>query len=402
MKNIYLLKKFSELFSIDILYTENNTLNILSNRKIYSPVYINTEFRRRLITMASTQNAPYIYIDIFQAYYCCINVNGLYIIIGPMHTQPLEDHKLHSFYSHYRINQSNTLPIHVYHTKEVYDIIGIISNTLLDATYEPEELALINNILPQSTTLSESNEKQLFHLELSSQPLPSYQYYEDRKFIDLVREGNVQEAIEHNMKIDNIALNLSQDALMNYHNMSITEITLCTGAVIASGLSPNMAYRISAFYMQKLDTCDTVEEIVQCRIRAIEDLIQHLQKNKQSHCSSNYTGRCKDYIEEHYSEKIYLHDVANALDINQNYLSRIFKKEEGISFQEFIIKTRIKNAAKLLIYSDESLASIAEDVNFSSQSYMGKMFIKYKGMTPKEYRNHFRNDTQYFYNDSIS
>ena len=115
---------------------------------------------------------------------------------------------------------------------------------------------------------------------------------------------------------------------MNYHNMSITEITLCTGAVIASGLSPNIAYRVSAFYMQKLDTCNTVEEIVQCRICAIEDLIQHLQKNKQSHCSSNYTGRCKDYIEEHYSEKIYLHDVANALDINENYLSRIFNRDE--------------------------------------------------------------------------
>ena len=89
---------------------------------------------------------------------------------------------------------------------------------------------------------------------------------------------------------------------------------------------------------------------------------------------------------KHYREKIYLEDIAENLGVSSTYLSRLFRKETGICLQDYITEFRVERAANLLIYSNESLPRIAEYVNFPSQSYFGKVFKKYKQMTPRKYR----------------
>ncbi|MCC8066683.1 MAG: helix-turn-helix transcriptional regulator, partial [Clostridiales bacterium] len=71
-------------------------------------------------------------------------------------------------------------------------------------------------------------------------------------------------------------------------------------------------------------------------------------------------------------------------------LSRLFKKETGVSIQDFINNVRVEKAANLLRYSEESLSEIAEYVNFPSQSYFGKIFRQKKQMTPKQYRELYK------------
>ena len=99
----------------------------------------------------------------------------------------------------------------------------------------------------------------------------------------------------------------------------------------------------------------------------------------------------KDYIRKHYREKIYLADVAEELGLSEGYLSRLFRKESDESFQDYVNRERVARASNLLLYSDFSLSQIAEYVSFPNQSYFGKMFKKYKGMTPKAFRDRYRN-----------
>ena len=115
-----------------------------------------------------------------------------------------------------------------------------------------------------------------------------------------------------------------------------------------------------------------------------------MQKRLAQHKSSSYTERCKDYINKHYREKIYLETIAELLGISPTYLSRLFKKENGDSIQDYINQVRIDRAANMLIYSDATLPAIAAYVHFPSQSYFGRVFLKLKGMTPKQYRDRYR------------
>lgn len=196
------------------------------------------------------------------------------------------------------------------------------------------------------------------------------------------------EAMAFDHRLDGV-VDFSNESFMYYHDMAIAKVTLCTSATIACGLAPEIAYNTSAKYMQKLGVCENVNQIIEYRNRAIADLLKQLQNTKLHGFKSRYVEICKSYIREHYTEKIYIGRIATELQLSESYLSRIFKKEVGISFQEFLVKTRVENAAFMLVNSDSSLAEIAESVNFSSQSYMGKMFIKHIGMTPKEYRKQF-------------
>ena len=103
--------------------------------------------------------------------------------------------------------------------------------------------------------------------------------------------------------------------------------------------------------------------------------------------SSNYVEQSRDYVRKHYREKIYLEDVAEALKISPTYLSRLFKRETGQNFQDYINEVRVDRAANLLKYSEMSLSEISQYVNFPNQSYFGKIFKKYKNITPRAYRD---------------
>ena len=57
-----------------------------------------------------------------------------------------------------------------------------------------------------------------------------------------------------------------------------------------------------------------------------------------------------------------------------------------MTLQDYVVQIRVEHAANLLTFSNESISTISDYVNFPSQSYFGKMFLRYKNMTPREYR----------------
>ena len=75
------------------------------------------------------------------------------------------------------------------------------------------------------------------------------------------------------------------------------------------------------------------------------------------------------------------------MKLNETYLSKLFRKETGLSISEYIRNKKIEEAMALLRYSEKTSIEIATDLGFSSHSYFISVFKKVCGMTPKEYRN---------------
>ena len=98
----------------------------------------------------------------------------------------------------------------------------------------------------------------------------------------------------------------------------------------------------------------------------------------------------KRYIEDHLHEKIYVEDLASLIHVNEQYFMRVFKKETGKSVTEYITERRISLASALLKNTDKSINFIADSVGCDNYSYFTKLFKKYTGFTPREYRNQFQ------------
>lgn len=79
-------------------------------------------------------------------------------------------------------------------------------------------------------------------------------------------------------------------------------------------------------------------------------------------------------------------DIANHVYLNPDYLTRIFKKETGLSISDYLMQQRIEYAKKLLRTTDQSVSEIALTSGYSNLSYFSTTFKKMAGTTPVEYR----------------
>lgn len=101
--------------------------------------------------------------------------------------------------------------------------------------------------------------------------------------------------------------------------------------------------------------------------------------------------RILQYIENHYTEKILLSDIAEQENLDLYYLSHFFKECFGISFQEYVTRLRCEKARQLLLLTDYSLLDICLNCGFSDPKYFKKGFQSQYGCTPKSYRSNFKN-----------
>ena len=225
-----------------------------------------------------------------------------------------------------------------------------------------------------------------YELETEDEDSYRHTYQEEHRILDMVRLGNVEEAVRLSNEMDFHVTRLAANKLTHWRNMLIVGVTLCTRAAIEGGVKPYIAYRISDYYIIKGSECREPSRILEWRNQAIEELAGKVYEVRKKNHTSVHVEQCKDYIEQHYREKIYLDYIAGNLGISGSYLSRLFKKETGIRFQDYINEVRLRRAAHLLVYSEEPIPKISAYVNFPSQSYFGKLLKEKTGYTPRQYR----------------
>ena len=95
------------------------------------------------------------------------------------------------------------------------------------------------------------------------------------------------------------------------------------------------------------------------------------------------------FIDEHI-ESLSLEQVSDAVGLSSYYFSKLFKKEKGIGFSNYISLIRISHAKQMLEETELPLTDIALQSGFSSTPYFSQVFKKQEGMTPGEYRRTVR------------
>lgn len=94
----------------------------------------------------------------------------------------------------------------------------------------------------------------------------------------------------------------------------------------------------------------------------------------------------KNYLDEHYAEKIVLDELAEKYYINKYYLTKIFKETYGSTISNYLIAMRITKAKQLLRFTDMTVDEIGSVVGMSDANYFSRMFRKVEGISPREYR----------------
>ena len=183
---------------------------------------------------------------------------------------------------------------------------------------------------------------------------------------------------------------VAQNPLNQERTIAICSVTLVTRAAIEGGVPPVLAYQVSDLYINRIDQCQNIREIQNCyreNIYLFTHMVMDEQRKKQT---SGYVENCKNYIHKNYQQNITVESAAGFLGISSSYLSRLFKRQTGQTVKNYLMAYRVEQAKNLLKYSDATLTQISDYVCFYSQSHFGSVFRKYTGMTPRQFREKYK------------
>ncbi|OJG52098.1 hypothetical protein RV06_GL001113 [Enterococcus haemoperoxidus] len=128
-----------------------------------------------------------------------------------------------------------------------------------------------------------------------------------------------------------------------------------------------------------------------------KEMMQHLDKfmkrKKKYTLSESYNKQFSEgvnkaiqFIKKNFKQKTTIDDIANHVYLNPQYFGRLFRKELGISVNDYINILKVEESCRLLHETDLPLYRIATEVGFADSSYFTRVFTKYLKMTPHEYR----------------
>lgn len=201
-----------------------------------------------------------------------------------------------------------------------------------------------------------------------------------------------------NMKLVKVFMNplfsegcgtLSEDPIRNLKYHMVVLAALIARYCIKGGMTPEESYNLSDYYIMKTDKCKTESEIRTVHYELIAGYTNKMRQVKLREVYSKQIVHAVDYIICHLHNRILLEETAKYLKISSAHLSRLFKKEIGVSFGEYVNKLKIEEAASLLLYTEYSDTEISNLLAFSSQSYFIKVFKKHMGTTPKKYKKQY-------------
>ncbi|WP_427180441.1 helix-turn-helix domain-containing protein [Paenibacillus sp. TC-CSREp1] len=145
--------------------------------------------------------------------------------------------------------------------------------------------------------------------------------------------------------------------------------------------------KASMAYLLKLSTLDEMTNWF--RKRLFQPVIRFWREQEESQYM-NIARRMIRLIEERYDRDLSLEACAEELNFHPVYLSRVFKKEAGVNFTEYLAEYRMEKAKTWLQTTDLKIAEIAEKLNYTNPTAFIRTFRKITGTTPGKYREQQR------------
>lgn len=181
-------------------------------------------------------------------------------------------------------------------------------------------------------------------------------------------------------------LNL-REPLRHLKDSAIVFTSLTARAAICGGLSPELAYTLNDYYIQSLESCSSIPEIQEILDGMFRDYVSRVHVMKQNPKVSRQIQDGCNYIQIHSAEKLRISDIAAQVGYAEYYFSKKFKKEMGISVNDYIKQVRVERAKIILRSKKTNIQDISHDLGFSTRSQFAEIFHKFTGMSPAEYRN---------------
>lgn len=167
----------------------------------------------------------------------------------------------------------------------------------------------------------------------------------------------------------------------------------CSIACYAQNKTLADLFTRSFTYEKMLQSYSSIEEL--CRgvdfcIRQYHGIVVEKDGEETPYTAQERIQDILHYLEENMDRMISRREAAKYVFLNEDYFSRIFRKEMGVGYKEYVLKQKMEYAEKLLANTDMSVTMVASKVGYENFTNFTQMFRKYTGETPSDYRKRVR------------
>ncbi len=216
-------------------------------------------------------------------------------------------------------------------------------------------------------------------------------YSYENEFIEAVKHGQIHKADSLLSGLNEVSFEKrTQDPLRNMKNYCIIMNTLFRKAAENGGVMPIYLDKVSSLFAIKIEQISNITEIKSL----MKEIFRSYCRLVRKHTMKNYSPIVQKtiiFIESDLSSNLTLNSLAKVQNVSGGYLSTIFKKETGKTLTEYIREKRMNHAAHLLSSTHLQIQTVAVHCGIMDVQYFSKLFKKYSGKTPKEYREIIKN-----------
>lgn len=187
-------------------------------------------------------------------------------------------------------------------------------------------------------------------------------------------------------KVDLILLDLQMpemdgfsvlDAIRKNENTSEIPVIVVTGKVLTEEDMNRLNQGVAVVLQKGLFNVDET-------VAHIKDAIE--RKRSLGTDTKRLIRQAMAYIHKHYSEAVSRQDIAQHINISEDYLTFCFRQEMGTTPIRYLQRYRVNQAKRLLKDSSKTITEISMDVGFSDSGYFSRIFHRETGMSPEQFR----------------
>ncbi len=173
--------------------------------------------------------------------------------------------------------------------------------------------------------------------------------------------------------------------IKNFFRNTVSSVNVIRASILAADEDKVPEDRQLTGAFRLIEKCDAPEQLNAILEEAAISVV--LRINGYNHKSIKLILRkAVEYLREHYHEQVSLNEVAEHTFVSTYYISRLFKKETGRNFVDYLNEIRIEKAKELLKDIRYKTYEVAESVGIPDAHYFSRLFKKHVGVTPTEYR----------------
>lgn len=139
------------------------------------------------------------------------------------------------------------------------------------------------------------------------------------------------------------------------------------------------------FEMKIPENPNTSRKLLEAFFHEIIELCAGIVSPKSS--SAALVEGIQEYVETHYVQEMGLEQIADQMGFSVKYVSRAFKQQTGKNLTDYINELRVQKAKELLAETEQKVGDIAALVGIGNRTTFLRVFKKYEGISPNEYRN---------------